>query len=290
MIKLIVDSTTDLPSEYFDKYQIGVVPLIVSINHQEYKDKKTITVDELYQSLKKGDDVKTSQPNPHDVYEAIEKEAKNHHDIIFITISSKLSGTYQTVYMVAEELKEKYPEMKIKIIDSKGGSGIPGLMAIRTAHLIENNTPFSKIIPMIEKMADHCEHIFTVNDLKYLFKSGRLGRATKIIGNLLHVKPILHLEQGEVKILQKVRGIKKAFNTIIDLVEKRIKDFPDQTIAIMHAGDLQVALNIKQRLIERLGEKKFIIDQIGSAIGTHIGIGGVGIFFFNKKIRLEDFS
>ncbi|QVK18598.1 DegV family protein [Mycoplasmatota bacterium] len=284
MIKLIVDSTADLPSDYFDNYQIGVVPLIVNINNKEYKDKKTIAVDELYQSLKKGDDVKTSQPNPFDVYEAIEKEAKNNHDIIFISISSKLSGTYQTVFMVVEELKEKYPDIKIKIIDSKGGSGIPGLMAIKAAQLIENNTPFPNIIQVLEEMTNHSEHIFTVKDLKYLFKSGRLKKSTALIGNLLHFKPILHIEHGEIKLLQKVRGQNKAFNKMVDLVEERIKNYPDQTIAIMHANDLEVALVIKQKLIERLGHKDFIIDQIGSAMGTHIGIGGVGVFFFNKKI------
>ncbi len=283
MIKLIVDSTTDLPREYFEQYDINMVPLIVNINNQEFKDKVTISVDELYQSLRKDADVKTSQPAPSDIYDAIIKQVENHHDVIFITISSILSGTYQTVYMIAQELIAEYPDTHIEVIDSKGGSAISGLMALQAGRLIERNIAFDEIVTVLNDMALHCEHIFSVDDLKYLFKSGRLSRATALIGNLLHVKPILHVENGEIKLLMKVRGTSKALNTIIDLVEERISNFPDQIIGIMHADDYEIALNVKRRLIERIGEKEIIIDQIGSTLGSHIGISGVGVFFFNKK-------
>ncbi len=286
MIKIIVDSTTDLPQDYYEKYDINSVPLIVNINNVEYKDKKTISVNELYQSLKDGADVKTSQPNPQDVYDAIENELKNNHDVIFITISQKLSGTYQTIYMVAKDLEEKYPESKIEIIDSMGGSALPGLMAIQASRLVQNNLSFDEIIELLKEMALHGEHIFTVENLKYLFKSGRLGRATALIGNLLHVKPILVVDKGEIKLFKKIRGKNKALKAIIDMVEERIKGFKNQTLAIMHAGDLDVALKLKQMIIDRMGKIEMFIGQIGSALGTHLGIGGVGVFFFNKRPRL----
>jgi len=283
VIKLIVDSTADLPRDIFEKYQINVVPVIVNINNKLYKDKTTITADELYQALRRGDDVKTSLPTPSDIYDEIKKHADNNDDVIFITISSDLSGTYQTIYMVAKELIETYPNIQIKIIDSRGSSGVPGLMALQAARLIENNIPYAEIIQSLEEMAASCEHIFTVNDLKYLFKSGRLSKTSAIIGNLLHVKPILHVEAGEIKLLSKVRGHNKALIKMVDIVEERIKKFANQIIGIMHANDLDVALILKQKIIERIGEVEIIIDQIGSALGTHIGIGGVGIFFFNRK-------
>ncbi len=291
MIKIIVDSTADLPSDYFVKYDIDIVPLVVNINGVVYRDNIDISLDELYEELKKGSDIKTSQPNINDIYETIEKYVKNNDDIIFITISSGVSGTYQTVHMVKEELLEKYPDAKIKIIDSRGGSAIAGLMALQAARFVRRNIPFAETVETLEDMAQSGEHIFTVNDLKYLFKGGRLSRASAIIGNLLKIKPILHVKDGVIELYEKVRGQIKAINHIIDIVVERIKAFPEQIIGIMHADDYEFALDVKNKIIERIGEKKFIIGQIGSVIGTHIGIGGVGVFFFNRKPKyyfLED--
>src|SRR5690606_3395976 len=143
MIKIIVDSTADLPNEYFSKYNIEIVPLIVNINGKEYKDKVDISLDSLYQELRTGSDVKTSQPNIQDIHDTLIKYAENNDEVIFITISSKLSGTYQTVYLVIQQLKEEYPNFNISLIDSKGGSAIAGLMALQAALCIEKNISFS---------------------------------------------------------------------------------------------------------------------------------------------------
>lgn|SRR5690554_622753 len=285
MIKIIVDSTADLPKEYFKKYDIEIVPLIVNINSMEYKDKVNITLDELYSELRNGSDIKTSQPNVQDIYDTLVKHAKNNNEVIFITISSRLSGTYQTIHLVIKQIKEEYPNFNISLIDSKGGSAIAGLMALQAGLGIKNNISFLEITLNLLEMADSGEHIFTVNDLRYLFKSGRLGRATALIGNLLRIKPILHVENGEIILFKKVRGKNKSLNEIINLVDERIAAFPKQIIGIMHADDLELANEVKQKIIDKLGKIKIIINQIGSVLGSHLGIGGVGVFFFNKKPR-----
>jgi len=132
-------------------------------------------------------------------------------------------------------------------------------------------------------MTHFVEHIFTIDDLKYLIKSGRINKASAILGNMLHVKPILHVEDGEIKLFQKVRGKRKALNQIVDIVEDRMSMFPNQMVAIMHADDLEVATELESLLKNRLGDFPVMIDKIGSALGTHLGIGGVGVFFFNQK-------
>src|SRR5690606_27669693 len=128
-----------LPNEYFEKYNIEVVPLLINIEGKEYKDKIDISLDELYNELKSGKDIKTSQPNIQDVYNTLIKHAENNHKIIFITISSRLSGTYQVIHLVIQDIKEKYPNFNISLIDSKGGSAIAGLMALQAALCIKNN-------------------------------------------------------------------------------------------------------------------------------------------------------
>ena len=283
MIKILIDSTADLPFELLKKHNIDIIPLVVRLGDTEYLDKQTITVDELYQYLREGNFAQTSQPNPQITYDILNQFAKEDHALIVLTISAKLSGTYQTIHMVKEQLKETYPDLKIEVIDSKGGSGIPAIMALQAALLNEQNHSFEEIVDNLKEMANCSEHIFTIDNLKYLMRSGRVNKAEALIGNLLHIKPILHVVDGEIKFYAKTRGMRRALDKIADIVEERIKAFPKQIIGIMHADDLETANRLKEKIFERIGEVKVVIDKIGSALGTHLGIGGVGVFFFNKK-------
>lgn len=283
MIKIVVDSTADLPNEFFSNYDIEIIPLIVNIDEKSYRDKIEISLEELYQSLRDNHNIKTSQPNIQDIHDILLKHAQNNDEVIIITISARLSGTYQTIKLVSDNIKEEYPNFKVEIIDSKGGSAIAGLMALQAAYSIRKNLSFSEITKTLEEMANTSEHIFTVDDLRYLFTGGRLKRAAAFIGNLLKIKPILHVRNGEILLYDKVRGSNKALGEIANIVEERIKSFPNQMLAIMHANDLERAHSLKEKIIEKLGNIKIIISQIGSVLGTHLGIGGVGVFFFSKR-------
>lgn len=286
MIKIFIDSTTDLPKEIMKQYDISMVPLQLHLKGKDYLDKETISVEELYQEMRQGVFGKTSQPAPAVAYNRMYKDASVGNNIIFLTISSKLSGTYQTISMVSEQIKEDFPNVDVEVIDSKGGSGATGLMALQAAKLITAGHNFKKIIDVMYELVNHVENIFTVANLKYIIKSGRINKTEALIGNILKFKPILHIENGQIKMFKKVRGFKKSLCTIVDIVEERIKNFPNQIIGIMHADDFDVAKQLEGMLANRLGSIKVIIEKIGSTVGTHIGIGGVGVFFFNKKPSL----
>ena len=119
------------------------------------------------------------------------------------------------------------------------------------------------------------------------FKGRRISKSSAIIGSALNIKPILDVRDGKMEVIRKVRGRKRALNTIADLVQQRIKDFPDQIIGITHADDLKAALEMKDLIVKRIGnEGNILIEKIGSVLGSHLGIGGVGVFFFNKKPEL----
>jgi DegV family protein with EDD domain len=125
-----------------------------------------------------------------------------------------------------------------------------------------------------------------VSDLSWLIRGGRITRKEGVVGSILNVKPILHVKDGAVELLEKVRGRRKALLTIADTMEERIKDFSDQIIGISHAGDLDIAYELVDIIKQRLGEKDIMINKIGAALVSHLGIGGVGVFFFNKKPEL----
>jgi DegV family protein with EDD domain len=286
MIKIIVDSSTDLPAELLKEYDIRLIPQRIYLEGVEYFDKVTIDTDEVYEAMRRGITPMTSIPRPVDVKEAFVQCCRREDDFIYIAISSKLSGTYQLAMSILEEVKEEYREAKMQVVDSKSGSTAAGLIALQAAKLARAGVAFEEIVEQLTELADHVEHVFFVGDLKWLVMGGRLTRSDGLIGNILNIKPILHVRDGEVELLERVRGRKKALTAIVDIVEDKIKDFPKQTIGISHAGDLELVDGLREMLIKRLGLEDIITNKIGAALVSHLGIGGVGVFFFNKEPRL----
>lgn len=283
MTKIIVDSTCDLPDELLCEHDIAILPLRVCLGENEYLDKVTINVDEVYAAMKSGIVPKTSQPNPVDIYNMFLQYCTKGCDFIYLSFSSKLSGTFQLAATILDELKEQYNNISMGIIDSKGGSTATGLIALQAAKLAEKGIGFETIDRELKYLRNHIEHIFTITDLNWLVKGGRISKSEGFVGNILNIKPILHFNDGIMEVISKVRGKKKALNTIADMVEERIGESKDQIIGISHADDLQTALELSEILKCRLDLKDIIINKIGSVLGTHLGIGGVGVFFFNKN-------
>ena len=283
MTKIIMDSTSDLPDGIVEKYSIDILPLRVFIKDKEYLDKVTISVEDVYDAMRKGICPMTSLPNPKKTYEAFKKYASNGIDFIFYSFSSKLSSTYETCYLIIEKLKKEFPNVKMDIVDTKAGSFASGLVALQGAMLAKLGNKFEDIVKASKENIQYIEHIFTIDDLSWLLKGGRISKSEAIIGNALNIKPILDVQDGKMVVIKKIRGRKRALNTVVDLVQQRIKEFPNQIIGITHADDLKTALEIKDMIIERIGNNNILIEKIGSVLGSHLGIGGVGVFFFNKK-------
>jgi EDD domain protein, DegV family len=283
MIKIVVDSTCDLPEEYISKYDIKVLPLRVSLNGTEYVDKVTIQVDEVYAAMREGIVPMTSQPSLLYTSDLFNDLCQKNCDYIYIAFSSQMSGTYQMAVSIIKELKERYPEIRMEAVDSMGGSTATGLIALQAVKLIENGYNYDMVLKQINELRDHVEHIFTITDLRWLAKGGRITKTEGIVGNILDIKPILDVRSGVMEVIKKVRGKRMALNSVADLLEERSKSFPGQVIGISHADDMSTAQELVGIIKKRLGDKVFVINKIGSVLGSHLGIGGVGVFFFNKK-------
>lgn len=280
--RIITDSASDLSFELTKQLGIDVLPLSVFLGDVEYKDGETIEPKELYDNMRAGKVYKTSQVAPQAFKEKFEECAKSNEPCIYIAFSSELSGTYQSSLIAKKEILEEYPNFDITIIDTKCASGGFGLVVFKAAQMAAAGATKEEIVKATEFNAEHMEHIFTVDDLEYLFRGGRVSRTAAVIGSLLNIKPILHVEGGRLVPLEKVRGRNKVLKRMMEIIEERGIDLDKQTIGITHGDDIEVATKAKEMIEERFGSKDFIIRDVGCAVGAHSGPGTLAIFFLNK--------
>ncbi|MCF6136802.1 DegV family protein [Pseudalkalibacillus berkeleyi] len=281
-IQLIVDTGCDLPKHIIDEYNIEVLPLVVHVNDNEFYDKETIQPSTLYTEMKNGAVPKTSQVPPDRMKQLFQKLAENNQPAIYITLSSELSGTYQTACLMKEQVIEEGFNPELQIVDSKSASLGYGLIAYYLAtKMAESELDLQRATSITHSLINKIEHIFTVDDLEYLVRGGRVSKAAGFVGGLLKIKPVLHMEEGKLFPIEKVRGRKKVLSRLIELINERGQNFDQQTIAISHADDLTRANELKEMIESEFKVKNVMVNTIGCAIGAHSGPGTLAVYFLN---------
>lgn len=283
MIRFIVDSTCDLPEDMMKEHGIIMVPLHVFLNGRDYRDKVDITPDEVFDAMRQGQVPKTSQVGPEDIDNIFQSCCDKGEDFIYLAFSSALSGTCQLAKVILADFVQKYPHIRMQVIDSKAGSVAVGLMALQAVQMIEAGYNFDAVVKQIAFIADHIEHVFTIADIGWLVKGGRVNKLQGMLGSILEIKPILDVKNGFINVIKKARGSQKAIVMMVDTLMERIATFPGQMIGIAHSDNLPGVEKLKCLLTEKIGASTFIISKIGSVLGSHIGIGGLGLFFFNQQ-------
>ncbi|MDA1933306.1 DegV family protein [Bacillus cereus] len=282
-VKIITDSAADLPVELLQAYDIDLIPLRVYDEAEtECLDGVTLESVTLLQKMREGAVYRTSLPSLETFQEKFVSYAKEGNPCIYLAFSSELSGTYQSSVVIKEEVKETYADLDLEIIDTKCASLGQGLVVLEAAKMAKDGASKEDILNRVAFLMNHMEHIFTVADLQYLVRGGRLSKVAGFIGGLLNIKPILNVEEGKLVPLEKVRGKKKVLSRIVDIMEERGKDLKDQTIGITHGDDLETAEALKSLITERFGCEVFIVNTIGAAIGAHTGPGVITLFFLNE--------
>lgn len=282
-VKIITDSAADLPVELLQAYDIELIPLRVYDEAEtEYLDGVTLESVTLLQKMREGAVYRTSLPSLETFQEKFVSYAKEGNPCIYLAFSSELSGTYQSSVVIKEEVKETYANLDLEIIDTKCASLGQGLVVLEAAKMAKDGASKEDILKRVAFLMNHMEHIFTVADLQYLVRGGRLSKVAGFIGGLLNIKPILNVEEGKLVPLEKVRGKKKVLSRIVDIMEERGKDLKDQTIGITHGDDIETAEALKSLITERFGCEVFIVNTIGAAIGAHTGPGVITLFFLNE--------
>ncbi|GAB6497401.1 degV family protein [Bacillus sp. UMTAT18] len=282
-VKIITDSAADLPVELLQAYDIDLIPLrVYDESETEYLDGVTLESVTLLQKMREGAVYRTSLPSLETFQEKFVSYAKEGNPCIYLAFSSELSGTYQSSVLIKEEVKETYANLDLEIIDTKCASLGQGLVVLEAAKMSKDGASKEDILKRVDFLMNHMEHIFTVADLQYLVRGGRLSKVAGFIGGLLNIKPILNVEEGKLVPLEKVRGKKKVLGRIVDIMEERGKELKGQTIGITHGDDLETAEALKALITERFGCEVFIVNTIGAAIGAHTGPGVITLFFLNE--------
>jgi len=281
-VKIIADSGCDLPKSIIKEYDITEAPLLVYPEGQEDEAKKVNDPKLIYDKMREGSVYKTAQVPPNFFERLYQKLAKDKRQAIYISFSSKLSGTYQSSVVIKNKIAEENKDLDITIIDSKCASLGYGLVVYKAAQMAAEGKSKEEIVEVIKHYKDHIEHIFTVDDLKYLRRGGRISRTAAFVGGLLNIKPILDVEDGKLVPLEEKRGRTRVNNRMLELMEERGENLSEQLIGISHGDDLEGAENLKHMIKEKFNPQEIMINIIGSAIGAHSGPGTLSVFFLNN--------
>lgn len=283
MYHIFTDTPANLTPDYVEKHNIEVIPLHYTVGGVEYPrpEDRAAAFDgkPFYEAMRRGDDVHTSMINTHAFTEAFSVSLEAGYDVIFISISSGVSGTYDAAAAAAAELKTRYPERKIAIIDTKAASLAEGLLVQYAVALKEEGLPFAKVVALTEKKSETVCQYFTVEDLIYLRKGGRLSGAAALVGNILHIKPILMgNEQGKIVLNHKVRGKKKSLDALANKFNELASDL-HAPVGIVHGDSLDDAKLLAQKIRDMGQQGEIQIDYFEPVTGSHAGPGAIALFF-----------
>lgn len=281
---ITVNSTVDLPKEWLEERKVPVIPLKYTIDNETYTDMEGLSSKEFFEKLRDGKMATTSQINPEEARAQLEPFLKEGKDVLHLGFSSGLSGTYNSMWIAGEELKEEYPEAKIIIIDTLCACLGEGLLLYKALQLKEAGKTIEETAKWVEENKLHICHNVTVDDLFHLHRGGRISKASAVLGSVVQIKPIIHMdENGKLQVIGKERGRKKSLNKIVDMAVEQIKGW-DNDIAMITHGDCQEDAEYVAKLVrERLGIENILINNIGTVIGSHTGPGVVAVFVMGNK-------
>ena len=281
-IKIITDSACDLTRDYIKNNNIGLLSLILNLNGQAIKDDlgETLSYKDFYNKMREGATPTTSQINAHEVEEEFIKYIKNGDSIIYISLSSNLSGTFNSANIAKNNLMDEYPNANIYLVDSLSVSVGQGLLVAKACEMRDSGIGAEEIVNWLEENKRKVIHSILIDDLNHLKRGGRISGATAAIGGLLNIKPTLFLDD-EGKLIQgeKIKGKKKALRFLVNEVREKAVDTENEILYICHGDCLEEAETLRDMILEEVKFKNVIINYVGNVVGAHAGPGVLAAVF-----------
>jgi DegV family protein with EDD domain len=276
-MRIVMDDAGDIPPELVKEYNIRILPVNIMFGMEEYLSGISMTHDKFYEKTKHVDASnfpKTSQPTPYQFVQCYQEIlASGEDEILAVTVSEKLSGTYASAVQAANELEG---QGTFHLFDSQAGSAAQGFMALEAARLAQTGAGMDTILPRLEKMRQEMAVVFTIDSLEYAVKGGRVSSMKSVMASLLNIKPILRLEDGLIVEAGRVRTRKKALDHIVDLIHKQVRDRPLR-LAIMHANAPGDAALLQSKAQAQLNVAESVMVDMAIAVAINLGPGALGI-------------
>ncbi len=279
---ILTDTSANLPSAYLREHQIDVVPFTYYIKDKPYSclDTEGFDAKKFYKAMRLGADVKTSQINLFTYIHFFEPYLEKGEDILMICMSSGISGAYHCAEMAKIELKAKYPDRKIKLVDTLSASLGEGVFVIKAVEMRDEGKGLSEIFKTLQKEKKRMYQVFTVDDLMYLKKTGRVKGSVAIVGNMLHVKPLLKgNENGEIVNFAKTIGRKRAIEGLAQKYNQLVLEPEKQVVGIAHADCEEDAKLLEELLNKKKPPKEILTVMYEPVTGSHVGPGTLALFF-----------
>jgi len=276
-IQILADSCCDLNESIKEKYDIKIIPLKIFANDKEFVDDENLNREELIESMKKDNDSpKTASPSPQLFIEKF-KEAE---EVFVVTLSSKLSGTYQNANLAKNMILEEFNDKFIHVFDSLSASAGETIISIKIGELLEKGLEKSHIIEKVNEYIDEMKTMFVLDSLDNLIKAGRLNKVKGKIASFFNIKPIMGSDgKGEIQLLDKARGSKRAFKKLVNLIGEKGEDLEEKIIGIAHCNALEKAENLKKDIEEKYNFKDIVIVETAGISTVYANEGGIVIAF-----------
>jgi DegV family protein with EDD domain len=289
---LVADSCVDLPLSVVTKMELNIVPMIVTIDDKTYRnyiDEREITTEQFNTFLRNKAKPRTSQPNAQEVIDVAEPLLKAGQDVLLLSISSQLSQTFNSMNNALTELRERYPDRQIELFDTLNASLGEGLLAYKALELRAEDKTMDQTIKALTGLRDKITTVVAFDDLSHLLRGGRINAAKFALGSLLGIKPVL-ICNSEGKIVPvpklKLRGRKAALNYLKDTFVKYVED--DEAVFIVHSDSQEEADTLAKDIKAlRPKIKTLLVNKMGPVIGSHGGLGTIGIMFVGKTKDIE---
>ena len=285
--RIITDSTTDLAPEMIRELGVQVAPLCYVMDGSTYHNIPgggEMSDQAFYQKLREGTMPTTTQINSEEFVALFTPVLEAGEDILYIAFSSGLSGTCQSAHLAARELKDRFPERRVEVFDSLCASMGEGLLVYHAATRKNQGATMDEVLTWLKENVLHLCHWFTVDDLNHLKRGGRVSTATALVGTMLGIKPVLHVDdEGHLIPVSKVRGRKQSLDALVKRMEETAQEPAGQMVFISHGDCLEDARYVERQVREKLGVQQVEVGYIGPVIGAHSGPGTVALFFLGKE-------
>lgn len=286
MFYIVTDTTADLPKSFLEERNIGCLPLSYILDGVTYGHGVDLEPQEFFGMMRQGKMPTTSQINPEEAYSYLSGLVATEKEILVLPLSSGISGTYNSFRIAAGDVMNEHPDCRIEVVDTLCASLGDGMLIYRCAQMRDQGASLDEVLDWIKNNQFHIVHVFTVDDLFHLMRGGRVSRTAAVLGTLVGIKPMLHMDnEGHLINIDKVRGRKKSLHALVDYMELKRRNYKDyDDIVMISHGDCQEDAEYVRDLVkERFGINNFIINSLGPVIGAHTGPGLVALFFMGES-------